>query len=158
MAVKDDETVFNSLFSLMAKSDDEENQDEVTLFDLKSDLDTLSIKRLRKLVVVLPVDELTTDNMMLSEKLSLCEDENTAFNSLMSEMSVRIRILETKSLRPNKEPSTSEGGNRKLSSFEVELEEKLKASEFKLVVSLEKNFQLKKDLSQIKEALNHSVK
>ncbi|XP_049364162.1 uncharacterized protein LOC125828888 [Solanum verrucosum] len=53
---------------------------------------------------------------------------------------------------------TSEGRTRKLNSFEVKLEEKLKASEFKLVVSLEKNSQLMKDLSKIKEELNHSLK
>jgi len=86
MAVKDDETVFNSIFSLMAKSDDEENQDKVTLFDLKSDTDTLSIKRLRKLDAVLidSVDKLTSENLTISEKLSLCEDENSTLNSQMS--------------------------------------------------------------------------
>ncbi|XP_049366103.1 uncharacterized protein LOC125830957 [Solanum verrucosum] len=113
MAIKDDETVFNSIFSLMAKSDDEENQDEVTHFDLKSDLDTLSIKRLRKLVAVLIdlVDELTTENMMISKKLSLCEDENAALNSQMSEMSVRTSKIETESMQPSEEPGTSGVGN-----------------------------------------------
>ncbi|XP_049368191.1 uncharacterized protein LOC125833082 [Solanum verrucosum] len=160
MAVKDDETVFNSIVSLMEKSNDEENQYEVTLFYLKSDLDTLSIKRLRKLVTVLidSVDELTTENMIISEKLSLCEDESATPNSQMSAMSVRINIIETKNMLPNEEHGTSEGGKRKLSSFEVELEEKLKAPEFKSVVSVEKNSQLMKDLSKIKEELNHSLK
>ncbi|XP_049410536.1 uncharacterized protein LOC125873707 [Solanum stenotomum] len=158
MVFNDDETVFNSIFSLMAKSDDEENQDEVTLFDLKSDLDTLSIKRLRKLIVVLidSVDKITIHNLMLREKLSLCEDEKAYLNSQMSEMSVQVSILETENLQPNEGPSTSEG-KRKLNSFKVELEESLEASESKLVVSLEKNPQLMKNLSQIKEELNHSL-
>ncbi|XP_049414870.1 uncharacterized protein LOC125877656 [Solanum stenotomum] len=93
MVVKDDEIVFNSIFSLMEKSDDEENQDE---------------------------------------KLRACSPTRNL---------VPLRV-----------------GNRNSVSFEVELEEKLKASEFKLVASLEKNSQLMKDLSKIKEELNHSLK
>jgi len=76
----------------------------------------------------------------------------------MSKLSVRVGGLETESMHPNKEPGTSEGAKRKLSSFEIELEERLKAFESKLVVSLVKNSQLMKDLSQIKDELNHSLK
>ncbi|KAK4729569.1 hypothetical protein R3W88_022557 [Solanum pinnatisectum] len=160
MAVNDDEIVFNSIFSLMAKSDDEDDQDEITLFDLKSDLDTLSIKRLRKLIVVLidSVDELTNENVMLSEKLSLCEDEKTALISQMSEINVRLSILETENLQIEEEPCTSEGGKRKLSSYELDLEESLKITESKLVASLERNSRLVKDLTQVKEELSHSLK
>lgn len=121
MAAKDDETVFISIFSLMSNSDNERNQDEVTLFDLKNDLGTLSIKRLIKHVVVLidPVDELTSDNMMLNEKLTLCEDENATLNSKMSEMSFRISFLHIKSLQPNKEPRTSKVGKQKLNNLRL---------------------------------------
>ncbi|KAH0710848.1 hypothetical protein KY284_012275 [Solanum tuberosum] len=73
-------------------------------------------------------------------------------------MSVRIGMLETCSLEPNEEPGTSKGGKRKLSNLEVELEEKLKTSESKLVASLERNSQLVKDLCKIMEKLNHSLK
>jgi len=90
--------------------------------------------------------------------LRLCEDENSDLNSHISEMSVRIGTLETCSLEPNEEHGTSKGGKRKLSNFEVELEEKLKTSESKLVASLERNPQLVKDLCKIKEELNHSLK
>ncbi|KAH0633560.1 hypothetical protein KY284_036346 [Solanum tuberosum] len=76
----------------------------------------------------------------------------------MSEMSVRINFLETDYLQPIEEPGTSVGGKRKLSNFEIELEEKLKTSESKLVASLERNSQLVKDLCKIKEELNHSPK
>ncbi|XP_015167052.1 uncharacterized protein [Solanum tuberosum] len=160
MVVEDDETVYNSIFSLMEKSDDEEDLNEVTLFYLKDDLDTLSIKRLRKLVALLidSVDKLTSGNYTMSDMLKLCEDENSALNSQISEMSVRIGILETDSLEPKEESGTSEGGKRKLNNFEVELEEKLKTSECKLVAALEKNSQLVKDLCKIKEELNQSLK
>lgn len=102
MTVEDDETVYNSIFSLMAKSDDEEDLNEVTLPDLKDDLATLPINRLRKFATLLidSVDELTSENMMISEKLNLCEDENSALNAQMSESSVRICIFETDSLEP----------------------------------------------------------
>ncbi|XP_015162449.1 uncharacterized protein [Solanum tuberosum] len=144
MAVKDDENVLNSIFSLMAKSDDEDDNDEVTFFDLKGDIDTLSIKRLRKLVDVLidSVDELTNENLILSENLNLCEDENSALISQMFEMNFRLSILETESHQLEEEPGTSKSRKRKLSSFELELEESLKISEFKLVAALERNSQL----------------
>jgi len=69
MAIEDDESIFNSIFSLMANSDDEEDSDEVTLFDLKDDLDNLPIENLRKLVALLIdcVDERTTENLMLNK-------------------------------------------------------------------------------------------
>lgn len=113
MVVEDDGSVFNFIFSLMAKSNNEEDLNEVTLFDLNNDLDTLPIKRLRKLVAVLidSVDELTSENLMISEKLSLCEDENSALNSQMSKISVRIGILESGSLQPNVKPRASEVGS-----------------------------------------------
>ncbi|XP_049399696.1 uncharacterized protein LOC125863713 [Solanum stenotomum] len=164
MAIKDDENVFNSIFSLMAKSNDEEGLNEVTLFYLKDDLDTLPIKNLRKLAALLidSVDERTTENLMLNEKISLCEDENSTLMSQVSEMGVRIGTLETNNIIPEKEPDTSVGGKRKLSIFEEELEEKLKILESKLVASLETNFQLRKDLSKdlskVKEELSHSLK
>ncbi|XP_015158487.1 uncharacterized protein [Solanum tuberosum] len=160
MAVEDDEIVYNSIFSLVAKSDDEKDLNEVTLFYLKDDLDTLSINRLRKLVALLidSVDELISKNLTISEMLRLCEDENSTLNSQISEMSVRIGTLETCSLKPNEEHGTSKGGKRKLSNFEVELEEKLKTSESKLAASLERNSQLMNNLGKIKEELNHSLK
>lgn len=53
MDIKVDENVFNSIFSLPAKSDDEEDSNKVTLFDLKYDLDNLSAENLRKLAALL---------------------------------------------------------------------------------------------------------
>ncbi|XP_049347721.1 uncharacterized protein LOC125812241 [Solanum verrucosum] len=159
MAVKDEENVFNSMFSLMAKSDDEDDKDEVTLFDLKNDLDTLSIRRLRKLVAVLidSVDELTTENFILSENLNRSEDEKTTLTSQLSEMNVRLSILETESHQTKEGPGTSESGKRKLSSFELNLVKSLKISESKLVAALKRNSQLANDLSKVKEELNQSL-
>ena len=40
LAIKDDENVFNGMFTFMAKSDDEEDEEKVTLVDLKQNLNT----------------------------------------------------------------------------------------------------------------------
>ncbi|KAH0689140.1 hypothetical protein KY289_016498 [Solanum tuberosum] len=160
MAIENDESIFNSIFSLMANSDDEEDSDEVTLFDLKDDIDNLPIENLRKLAALLIdcVDEQTTENLMLNKKLSLCEDRNSALMSQVPEISKGIGILETCNITSEKDPGNSIGGKRKLSIFKEELEEKLKNSESKLVASLEINSQLRKDLSRVKEELSHSLK
>ncbi|XP_049406323.1 uncharacterized protein LOC125869989 [Solanum stenotomum] len=160
MAIEDDESIFNSIFSLMANSDNEEDSDEVTLFYLKDDLDNLPIKNLRKLVALLIdcVDERTTENLMLNKKLSLCEDKNSALMSQVAEISERIGTLETCNITPEKNLGNSVGGKRKLSIFEEELEEKLKNFKSKLVSSLKTNSQLRKDLSKVKEELSHSLK
>lgn len=63
LAIKDDEDVYNSIISFMAKYDEEdEGDDEVILDDLKQNLDICSLKTLRKSVVVFidSLCELTT--------------------------------------------------------------------------------------------------
>lgn len=85
---------------------------------------------------------------MLSEKLSLCGDDDSALKSQIFKLTVRISILESDIPEPNEGPDTSKGGKRKLSVFEEDLEEKFKTSEFKLIASLETNAQLWKDLTK----------
>jgi len=160
MAIKDDESIFNSIFSLMANSDDEEDSNEVTFLDLKNDLDTLHVNKLRKLAALLidSVVERTTKNLLLNEKISMHENENSTLIAQVSKMSIRIGILETCVTETSGEPGPSASGKRKLSIFEEELELKLKDSESKLTESLEINSQLRKDLSRIKEKLSQSLK
>ncbi|KAH0717328.1 hypothetical protein KY290_013941 [Solanum tuberosum] len=119
MAIEDDESIFNSIFSLMANSDDEEDSDEVTLFYLKDDLDNLPIKNLRKpdALLIDCVDERTTENLMLNKKLSVCEDKNSALMSQVAEISEWIGILETCNITSEKDPGNSVGGKIKLSIF-----------------------------------------
>ena len=50
---------------------------------------------------------------MLNEKLSLCEDENIALVAQVSEMSVRIGMLESSNITRESGPSTSENYKRK---------------------------------------------
>lgn len=52
LAIKDDDEVFDIVFAFMEKSNDEA-EDEVTLHDLKDNLDLGIIKKLRKLACAL---------------------------------------------------------------------------------------------------------
>ena len=44
VAVHEEETVFNEIFALMAHTTDEEEDNQVTLLDMKNDLDKYSLK------------------------------------------------------------------------------------------------------------------
>lgn len=62
MVVQDKTNVFDGLFSLTAKSNDEDDE-KVNLFDIKQNLNTYYVRRLRNLANVLIdyVIELTTE-------------------------------------------------------------------------------------------------
>ncbi|XP_069152827.1 uncharacterized protein [Solanum lycopersicum] len=62
VAVHEEETVFNEIFALMAHTTDEEEDNQVTLLDMKNDLDKYSLKKLRTLAKVMidSVIELTS--------------------------------------------------------------------------------------------------
>ena len=117
ISIEDYESVFNSIFSLMAKFDDDEDSNEVTLFELKDDLDNFPEDNLRKLAALLigSMDESTTENLTLNEKLILCEGKNTSLLAQGTEMNARIRMLEYSNITVEKEPSISENYKRKLS-------------------------------------------
>lgn len=73
-------------------------------------------------------------------------------------MKTRVLIHETDILEPNEGYGAPKCGKQKLSNVEIELEQKLKTSESKLVPSQKINSQLLENLSKIKEELNHSIK
>ena len=66
---------------------------------------------------------------MLTEKLSLFQNENASFLTQIFEIGRRIGILESNNNIDEEEPSTSKHDKRKLSFYEEELEDKLKISE-----------------------------
>ena len=53
LAFKGDKNVFDATFSLMAKSDDEEDEEEVTLSYLKQNFHVYCVKKLRILAAAL---------------------------------------------------------------------------------------------------------
>ena len=49
VVVHGDETIFNEIFDFMDHSENEDDGDKITLLDLKHDLNTFSLKKLRTL-------------------------------------------------------------------------------------------------------------
>ena len=72
MVVHDEDNIYNEMIAFMAHSKNEDDEDKVTLLDMKHDLNTYSLKKLRTLanVRIDSVIELTSerDIMMLSLK------------------------------------------------------------------------------------------
>lgn len=70
MAIEDDVQIYDSLFALMAKSDNKEN-DKVTLLDIRENLRYYSLKELRSLdtVFIDYIFELTKENDLLNKTL-----------------------------------------------------------------------------------------
>ena len=72
LVMKDDDEVFDSMFAFMAKSDDESDE-EVTLLDLKENLNLYSVKKLKKLACVLidSLCELTDEKDFLNNNIDI---------------------------------------------------------------------------------------
>ncbi|XP_049381315.1 uncharacterized protein LOC125845854 [Solanum stenotomum] len=100
LAIKDDENVFNGMFTFMAKSNDEEDEEKVTLFDLKQNLNAYSVRRLGNLVVVLidSVIELTTEMDSMNNSLDKFSEEKIALTFHMSVIEEQLTVLETENL------------------------------------------------------------
>lgn len=89
LVIQDEANILNVMFSLMAISDDEDDEDEVTLLDIKQNLNTLSIRKLRKLTNIL-IDSIIE---LMIEKDSM----NNSLDSLYEEtyvMSVHMSVIE----------------------------------------------------------------
>ena len=71
VAVHEEETVFNEMFTLMAHTGNEEEDNQVTLLDMKNDLDKYSLKKLRTLAKVMigSVIELTSERDTMNAEL-----------------------------------------------------------------------------------------
>ena len=80
LAVKGDKDVFDETFALMAKSDDEEDEEEVTLSDLKQNLHVYCVKKLRILAAVLidSIIESTTETELMNNSLDILHEEKVA--------------------------------------------------------------------------------
>lgn len=71
MAIEDDERICNSIYFLMKKSDDEKDPNELTIFDILDDLDTLLVQNMRKLVALLidSADDRNNENINVKQKI-----------------------------------------------------------------------------------------
>ena len=138
MAVHEEETVFNEMFALMAHTKNEEEDNQVTLLDMKNDLDKYSLKKVRTLakvmldsvieltyerdIAIVELDSLTENKVKLEEKMS----RMVSLESNNSELKNQLNQIteETKKL------------NGMSNSLQVEIQEKLKNSDKNLGLSL----------------------
>ena len=88
VAVHEEETVFNEMFALMAHTENEEEDNQVTLLDMKNDLDKYSLKKLRTLAKVMidSVIELTSERDTLNAELDSLTENKAKLEERMSKM------------------------------------------------------------------------
>lgn len=81
--IQDEANILDDMFSLIEKSNDE---DEVTLLNIKRNLNTLFVRRLKKLdnILIDSVIELTTENDSMNCSLDGLNEENRAMVVQMS--------------------------------------------------------------------------
>ena len=74
VVVHEEETIFNEMFAFMAHTENEEEDDKVTLLDMKHDLNNYSLKKLRTMAKVMIdfVIELTSERDIMNAELDSC--------------------------------------------------------------------------------------
>ena len=144
VAVHEEETIFNEMFALMAHTENEEEDNQVTLLDMKNDLDKYSLKKLRTLAKVMldSVIELTSERDTMNAELEILTENKGQFEDTMSRMvSLELKNSELKN-QLGQITEEAENLNGKPNSLQAEIQEKLKNSEKNLSLSLEKNNKL----------------
>ena len=160
VAVYEEETIFNEMFALMAHTENEEEDDQVTLLDMKNDLDKYSHKKLRALEKVMldSVIELTSERDTMNAELEILTENKGQFEDTMSRMvSLELKNSELKN-QLCQITEEAENLNGKPNSLQAEIQEKLKNSETNLSLSLEKSNKLEQDIVKLKEELEKSLK
>ena len=145
LAVKGDKDVFDATFALMAKYDDEEDEEEVTLSDLIQNLHVYCVKKLRILVVVLidSIIESTTETKLMNNSLDILHEEKVALVDQMSVVEENVIVLEAENLELKKSlkmlSEKSGKGKEEASKMQMELEASLNTAKTKLAMDLERN-------------------
>ena len=164
LAVKGDKDVFDDTFALMEKSDDEEDEEEVTLSDLIQNLHVYCVKKLRILVVVLidSIIESTIETKLMNNSLDILHEEKVALVDQMPVVEENVIVLEAENLELKQRlkmlSKKSGKGKEKASRMQMKLETSLDTAETKLTMALERNNQLERNLDRVKEELNKSHK
>ncbi|XP_069150922.1 sporulation-specific protein 15-like [Solanum lycopersicum] len=144
VAVHEEETVFNEMFALMAHTENEEEDNQVTLLDMKNDLDKYSLKKLRTLAKVMldSVIELTSERDTMNAELEILTENKGQFEDTMSRMvSLELNNSDLKN-QLCQITEEAEKLNGKSISLQAEIQEKLNNSEKNLSLSLEKSNKL----------------
>ncbi|XP_069153766.1 uncharacterized protein [Solanum lycopersicum] len=160
VVVHEEETVFNEMFVLMAHTENEEEDNQVTLLDMKNDLDKYSLEKLRTLAKVMldSVIELTSERDTMNAELESLTENKVKLEEKMSRMvSLESNNSELKN-QLNQITEEAEKLNGRSNSLQAEIQEKLKNSETNLSLSLEKSNKLEQDIVKLKEELEKSLK
>ncbi|XP_019237318.1 PREDICTED: uncharacterized protein LOC109217516 [Nicotiana attenuata] len=163
MMVVDNE--YESIFALMAKSDDDEDkeEDEVSFFDVQRNLKTYSNKKWMSLANVL----IDSFHSLINEKNALIEEigdiEQERDDMVVSVVDLKEQVEEvTREHNLLKKQTIKWMDNTKgkevASEVQLELESELKKVKTSLVAELEKNRQFQEDLKRVKNDLDKSLK
>ena len=156
--------MFDTTFALMTKSDDEDGEEEVTLSDLKQNLHVYCVEKLRILAVVLieSILESTTEKDLMNNILDILHEEKVALVDQMSVVEERVIVVEVENLELRQKlkmlSKRCDISNGEVNILQIELETSLNTAEKKLVMALERNNKLDRDLVHVKEELNKSLK
>ncbi|XP_075083606.1 uncharacterized protein LOC142167341 [Nicotiana tabacum] len=165
MVVDNGSSEYEPIFALMAKSDDDEEkeEDEVSFLDVQRNLKTYSKKKLMSLANVL----IDAYHSLINEKNTLIEeigdikqerDDMVVFIVDLKEQVEEVTKENTLMKNQMKEWMDTPKGKEVASEAQLELESELKKVKASLVVELEKNRQLHKDLKRVKNDLDKSLK
>lgn len=130
MVIEDDAQVQNSLFALMEKSyEDEDGDDQVTLFNIKENLKNYTPAELKSLVAILfdTKDDLTRDKELFKIKLKKGKEKMAESNVQMSKLQI---------------------ASHSLSVENESISEKLSEANDKMITSLERYGETEKELTR----------
>ena len=148
----------------MAKSDEEDSDEKVSLSYFKQNLNTFSTSKLRKLAVVLLdlISEMKDEKDLVNNNLDISQDGKIALVAQISDIKSQMLVLEAKNLELKKRmkgvTNKTFKGKNEASSLQLELENKLHTAEMKTKIALERNLELERDLVRVKEELEKSLK
>ncbi|XP_019263281.1 PREDICTED: uncharacterized protein LOC109241028 [Nicotiana attenuata] len=170
MAVESEAAEYDSIFALMAKSDDDE--DVVNFLDVQRNLKSYSPKKLMSLANVLieAYHSLINDKNALTMELGAAEHEGDdlvvivvdlkeTIESMKKEKDVLTEKLQTYNMREMIYwHEIIQKGKEVANEAHLRLEDELKSVKSSMCAELEKNKQLQEDLGRVKSDLEKSLK
>ena len=164
VVVHEEETIFNEMFAFMAHTENEEEDDKVTLLDMKNDLNNYSLKKLRTLANVMIdfVIELTSERDIMNVELDSLTENQVKLEEKILKIEDKMASLKSDNIEFKKQLSLKNEEGEKINGrsngLQVETEEKLKNTEKNLGLAVEKSNNLEKDIVKVKEELEKSLK
>ncbi|XP_069149834.1 uncharacterized protein [Solanum lycopersicum] len=148
----------------MAKIDEEDSDEKVTLSYFKQNLNTFSTSKLRKLAIVLLdwISEMKDEKDLVNNNLDIFQDGKIALAAQISDIESQMVVLETENLKLNEKikgaTTTIFKGKNEASRLQLDLENKLNTAEMKIKGAFKRNHALERDLVRVKEELENSLK